>query len=72
MCIFCLSYISHALFLIYEIHLLIFGFKQMGKIPVDEIKKDLKSAQLSEVAIEELLQVLSIKSLTLLEGWSMQ
>lgn len=43
-------------------------WKQIGKIPVDEIKKDLKSAGVSEEAVEELLQVLSIKSLTKLEG----
>lgn len=40
---------------------------KIGKIPVDEIKKDLKSAGVSEEAVEELLQVLSIKSLTKLE-----
>ncbi|XP_050243165.1 histidine--tRNA ligase, chloroplastic/mitochondrial isoform X3 [Quercus robur] len=40
---------------------------KIGKIPVDEIKKDLKSAGVSEEAAEELLQVLSIKSLTKLE-----
>ncbi|XP_052199017.1 histidine--tRNA ligase, chloroplastic/mitochondrial [Diospyros lotus] len=40
---------------------------KIEKIPVDEIKKELKSAQLSEAAIEGLLQVLSLKSLTLLE-----
>lgn len=43
-------------------------WKQIGKIPVDEIKKDLKSAGVSEEAVEELLQVLSIKSLKKLEG----
>ncbi|CAL5381056.1 unnamed protein product [Camellia sinensis] len=36
-------------------------------IPIDEIKKELRSAELSDEAIEELLQVLSIKSLTKLE-----
>ncbi|KAL4605508.1 hypothetical protein ACB092_09G034800 [Castanea dentata] len=40
---------------------------KIGKIPVDEIKKDLKSAGVSEEAVDELLQVLSIKSLTKLE-----
>lgn len=40
---------------------------KIGKIPVDEIKKDLKFAGVSEEAVEELLQVLSIKSLTKLE-----
>ncbi|GMP40636.1 hypothetical protein CsSME_00011003 [Camellia sinensis var. sinensis] len=39
----------------------------MEKIPIDEIKKELRSAELSDEAIEELLQVLSIKSLTKLE-----
>ncbi|XP_028077988.1 histidine--tRNA ligase, chloroplastic/mitochondrial-like [Camellia sinensis] len=40
---------------------------KMEKIPIDEIKKELRSAELSDEAIEELLQVLSIKSLTKLE-----
>ncbi|KAF2312181.1 hypothetical protein GH714_028394 [Hevea brasiliensis] len=40
---------------------------KIEKIPLDEIKKDLKSVGMSEEAIEELLQVLSIKSLTKLE-----
>uniref|UniRef100_A0A2N9ET78 histidine--tRNA ligase n=1 Tax=Fagus sylvatica TaxID=28930 RepID=A0A2N9ET78_FAGSY len=40
---------------------------KIGKIPMDDIKKDLMSAGVSEEAVEELLQVLSIKSLTKLE-----
>ncbi|KAI8028507.1 hypothetical protein LOK49_LG02G01946 [Camellia lanceoleosa] len=40
---------------------------KMEKIPIVEIKKELRSAELSDEAIEELLQVLSIKSLTKLE-----
>ncbi|OWM69690.1 hypothetical protein CDL15_Pgr025539 [Punica granatum] len=40
---------------------------KLEKIPVDEIKKELKLVGMSEVAIEELLQVLSIKSLEKLE-----
>ncbi|XP_019162482.1 PREDICTED: histidine--tRNA ligase, chloroplastic/mitochondrial-like [Ipomoea nil] len=40
---------------------------KLEKIPIDEIKKELKSAGLSDVAIEELLQVLSVKSLAKLE-----
>ncbi|KAK9289779.1 hypothetical protein L1049_007938 [Liquidambar formosana] len=40
---------------------------KMEKIPMDETRKELKSAGISEEAIEELLQVLSIKSLTKLE-----
>lgn len=61
-------------FLLWNSSVLFFGgciflWKQIGKIPVDEIKKDLKSAGVSEEAVEELLQVLSIKSLTKLEGW---
>ncbi|KAL7196199.1 hypothetical protein ACSBR1_036249 [Camellia fascicularis] len=40
---------------------------KMEKIPIDEIKKELRSVELSDEAIEELLQVLSIKSLTKLE-----
>ncbi|OAY42720.1 histidine--tRNA ligase, chloroplastic/mitochondrial [Manihot esculenta] len=40
---------------------------KIDKIPIDEIKKDLKSVGMSEDAVEELLQVLSIKSLTKLE-----
>ncbi|KAK2974713.1 hypothetical protein RJ640_007140 [Escallonia rubra] len=40
---------------------------KMEKIPMDEIKKELKAAELSEEAIEELLQVLSVKSLAQLE-----
>lgn len=42
--------------------------KQLEKIPIDDIKKDLRSAELSEEAVEELLQILSMKSLTELEG----
>ncbi|KAF9594279.1 hypothetical protein IFM89_028936 [Coptis chinensis] len=41
---------------------------KMEKIPRDDIKRDLKTAGISEEAIEELLQVLSIKSLSKLEG----
>lgn len=40
---------------------------KMGKIPLDEMKKDLTSTGLSEEAVEGLLQVLSIKSLTKLK-----
>ncbi|GMP40643.1 hypothetical protein CsSME_00011009 [Camellia sinensis var. sinensis] len=40
----------------------------MEMIPIYEVKKELRSAELSDEAIEELLQVLSIKSLTKLEG----
>ncbi|KAK3001147.1 hypothetical protein RJ639_021072 [Escallonia herrerae] len=40
---------------------------KMEKIPMDEIKKELKAAELSEEAIKELLQVLSVKSLAQLE-----
>lgn len=45
-----------------------FGEKQIEKIPIDDIKKELKLIGMSEVAVEELLQVLSIKSLEKLEG----
>lgn len=44
---------------------------QIEKIPVDVIKKDLMLAGMSDIAIEELLQVLSIKSLEKLEGLSL-
>lgn len=40
---------------------------KMGKIPIEEIKKELALAQLPGEAIEELLQVLSMKCLTELE-----
>ncbi|XP_031256568.1 histidine--tRNA ligase, chloroplastic/mitochondrial [Pistacia vera] len=40
---------------------------KIEKLPLDVIKNDLKSAGISEEAIEELLRVLSIKSLTELE-----
>ncbi|KAI3441441.1 Histidine--tRNA ligase [Psidium guajava] len=40
---------------------------KIGKIPVEDIKKDLKLAGMSEVAVDDLLQVLSIKSLEKLE-----
>ncbi|PPD96820.1 hypothetical protein GOBAR_DD06160 [Gossypium barbadense] len=44
---------------------------KIEKIPIDEIKRELNATGLSEEAIEELLQVLSIKSLTKLEvGYS--
>ena len=42
---------------------------QIEKIPLDDIKKELNSAGVSIEAVEQLLQVLSIKSLTELEGW---
>ncbi|KAF5767705.1 putative histidine--tRNA ligase [Helianthus annuus] len=41
---------------------------KMGKIPMEEIKKELKLVDLSNEAIEDLLQVLSMKSLTELEA----
>ncbi|CAO2839505.1 unnamed protein product [Amaranthus hypochondriacus] len=40
---------------------------KLEKIPLDEIKKELKSAGMPDDGIEELLEVLSIKSLTQLE-----
>ncbi|OVA06960.1 Anticodon-binding [Macleaya cordata] len=40
---------------------------KMEKIPMDEIKSELKSVGMSEKAIEELLEVLSVKSLSKLE-----
>ncbi|KAI3721629.1 hypothetical protein L2E82_32646 [Cichorium intybus] len=40
---------------------------KMGKITIEELKKELKSIELSNDAIENLLQVLSIKSFTELE-----
>ncbi|KVI09504.1 Aminoacyl-tRNA synthetase, class II [Cynara cardunculus var. scolymus] len=40
---------------------------KMGKIPLEEIKKELNSVELSTEAVDELLQVLSMKSLTELE-----
>ncbi|EYU18628.1 hypothetical protein ABFS82_10G154000 [Erythranthe guttata] len=40
---------------------------KLEKIPIDDIKKELMSAELSEEAVEELLQILSMKSLTELE-----
>ncbi|XP_027350748.1 histidine--tRNA ligase, chloroplastic/mitochondrial-like isoform X2 [Abrus precatorius] len=42
-------------------------FGKIAKIPVDEIKKELKAVGLSQEAVQELLQVLSVKSLTELE-----
>lgn len=45
-----------------------YSVKQIGKIPIDETKKDLKAIGISEQAVEELLHVISIKSLTQLEG----
>ncbi|XP_021901797.1 histidine--tRNA ligase, chloroplastic/mitochondrial-like, partial [Carica papaya] len=41
---------------------------KIEKIPIDEIKRELKSCGISEEAIEELLHVLSVKSLSKLEG----
>ncbi|KAI3881997.1 hypothetical protein MKX03_014566 [Papaver bracteatum] len=40
---------------------------KLEKIPIDEIKKDLKLVGMTDEAIEELLQVLSVKSLSELE-----
>ncbi|KAM7468205.1 hypothetical protein LguiB_015767 [Lonicera macranthoides] len=40
---------------------------KMEKISIDEMKKELRSVELSEEVIENLLQVLSVKSLTKLE-----
>ncbi|XP_051138876.1 histidine--tRNA ligase, chloroplastic/mitochondrial [Andrographis paniculata] len=40
---------------------------KLEKIPLDEIKKELRSAELSEEAAEELLEIISIKTLTKLE-----
>ncbi|CAN0926134.1 Histidine--tRNA ligase, chloroplastic/mitochondrial [Linum grandiflorum] len=41
---------------------------KIEKMPIEEIKKDLSSVGLSEDVIKELLQVLTVKSLTELEG----
>ncbi|KAL0290866.1 UNVERIFIED_CONTAM: Histidine--tRNA ligase, chloroplastic/mitochondrial [Sesamum angustifolium] len=40
---------------------------KLEKIPIDDIKKELMSVELTEDAVEELLQILSVKSLTKLE-----
>lgn len=40
---------------------------KIGKLPLDEIKKELNAVGVSTEAVEQLLQVLSIKSLTKLE-----
>ncbi|XP_020209529.1 histidine--tRNA ligase, chloroplastic/mitochondrial [Cajanus cajan] len=40
---------------------------KIEKIPVDEIKKELRAVGLSQDAVQELLQILSVKSLTELE-----
>ncbi|KAF5737529.1 histidine--tRNA ligase cytoplasmic [Tripterygium wilfordii] len=40
---------------------------KIEKIPIDDIKKELKSTGIPEEAVEELLELLSIKSLTKLE-----
>ncbi|PIN10204.1 Histidyl-tRNA synthetase [Handroanthus impetiginosus] len=40
---------------------------KLEKIPIEDIKKELRNAELSEEAVEELLQILSVKSLTKLE-----
>ncbi|KAK4485527.1 hypothetical protein RD792_008169 [Penstemon davidsonii] len=40
---------------------------KIEKIPIEDIKNELRSAQLSEEAVEELLQILSVKSLAELE-----
>ncbi|KAL1313747.1 hypothetical protein AAHE18_16G134700 [Arachis hypogaea] len=40
---------------------------KIEKIPVDEVKKELMAAGVSQEAVQELLQVLSVKSLTELE-----
>ncbi|GKC55037.1 hypothetical protein Tco_1077782 [Tanacetum coccineum] len=39
----------------------------MGKIPMEEIKKELQAVELLNEAIQDLLQALSMKSLTELE-----
>ncbi|XP_073014670.1 histidine--tRNA ligase, chloroplastic/mitochondrial [Primulina eburnea] len=40
---------------------------KIEKIPIDDIKKELRSTELSDEVIEELLQILSVKSLPKLE-----
>ncbi|EPS62788.1 hypothetical protein M569_12001, partial [Genlisea aurea] len=40
---------------------------KLGKISIDDIKSELRSAELSEEAVEDLLQILSLKSLNELE-----
>lgn len=51
-------------------YVLISGYlcKEIEKIMIEEIMKELKLTGMSAVAVEELLQVLSIKSLEKLEG----
>ncbi|KAM3306002.1 hypothetical protein P3S67_012871 [Capsicum chacoense] len=40
---------------------------KISKIPMDDIRKDLQSVDMSEVGIEEIMQILSLKSLAKLE-----
>ncbi|KAL6523290.1 hypothetical protein OROGR_016893 [Orobanche gracilis] len=39
----------------------------LEKLPIDDIKKELRATELSEEVVEELLHILSVKSLTMLE-----
>lgn len=41
---------------------------QIEKLPIDVIKEDLKSVGVPEEAVVQLLQVLTVKSLSELEG----
>lgn len=40
----------------------------MGKIPMDEMKQELKAVGVSDIAIGQMLQVLNVKSLSKVEG----
>lgn len=67
-------YLSHAIFntifsdLSCSLFVVVFHSKQLEKIPMDDIKNELRAAQLSEQAVEKLLQILTVKSLEELEG----
>ena len=73
-CFFLFSYFVFGFFVLWVFFFppyIPFGWRidQIEKIPLDDIKKELNSAGVSIEAVEQLLQVLSIKSLTELEGW---
>lgn len=66
--LFNVKYSSNVLILSFNFSIFGFAGNQIGKLPLDDIKKELKAVGVSTEAVEQILQVLSIKSLTTLEG----
>lgn len=60
--------VTHQFFSYWTMLMVLIILIQIEKIPIDEIKKELNSVGMPQEGVNKLLEVLSIKSLSELEG----